>query len=121
MNLICSQSISATSLLYHSMIEKQSDHCTILPPTFVNFLLFPKIHDIYGIMSASELGRAKLSHNERRNATTSFACGIMSKDIITPGAIAKWHRSPRDSMGKAHGIMFFDIIPPEVRLSNFIY
>ena len=35
---------------------------------------------VYGIMNASELGRAKLSHNERRNATTSFACGIIFKD-----------------------------------------
>lgn len=35
---------------------------------------------IYGIMSESELGKAKPSHNERRNAATSYACGIIGSN-----------------------------------------
>lgn len=35
-----------------------------------------------GIMSASELEKAKPSHNERRNATTGFACGIIKYNYL---------------------------------------
>ena len=47
-----------------------------------DLLKSPPEEERYGIMSESELVKAKPSHNERRNATTSFACGIMRESIM---------------------------------------